>query len=1034
MALPAGFAFIDVVPSLRNFHAKVKSELAKRRTKITVDVDVDRSKLAAALPSPGQLALDLGVEINARDADREVDDTTEEMGRRAKRRPVEVPVRTKLLENLTALGAGAGIGKLLAGFSALPAAVSIVSALAAGMLALASAAGLAAGSVAAVGPAATAAAQVAGTIGLALSGVGKAVKDGSKAQLDSGRTAVAAAAAQQAAAERVRTAVMSVARAQRNASDTAAEGSRRQQQAARSVSDAEQRLASVQRDAGRAQKDLNQARADAARQLADLNREVARASLDERDAVLAVAEAQRALAKVRDVTPVPADPLDLARAQLSLDQAVAGLADVRTRNRELAAEQKKSAAAGIAGNAGVIAATERRAEAERAVTDAVTAVRDAQAEQGRVAVEVSRANSDAVTAVAEAQRDVALALRGATAAQEKFGSGAKNAYAGLNPQAAAFARRLVGLRPVLDRLRASAGRGLFPGLNAGLTDVLRLAPLANRALSDTGKVVGDTAAAGAALVASGPFSRDLASIVDSNVRQTRSYGSALLSLLGISRDLIVTAGPLAERFARFVDTAAARVALLVSQGRSSGRLEAFFTRAGDTAAQLGRILLNVGRGLGGIFGAGLPTGLALLDIIETLSADFATFTASAAGQTTLGEWFAGSLPVLIEVGRLIGAVTAGLGGLADNPGTAALLAQVRTQLLPALLGIARTVGPTLLPALVGMATAIARFFSAVSGGGGPLALALQLLTGVLGVITTLLTVVPGAGEAFSLLVTAALLARLGQTVGQITGLSSVIKLLTGSTLASTAATRAGTVASSAFALATRALGLAVAFLISPVGLIILAAVALVALFVLLYKRSDTFRRVVDGAVRAVGAAFLFLGRASLAAVRTVLGGLGAIGRFIASLPATIARYGPAILQVLTWPYRAAARWIALAWNAIDLRFSIRIPDWVPGLGGRGFTIDDLIPDIPVPQLATGGIVQARRGGTLAMLGEGGYDEAVVPLRPGMGLGGDLDYDRLASTVADALAGMAVQMDGEPVGRLVDRRLGGRANPRTAGGW
>jgi hypothetical protein len=40
----------------------------------------------------------------------------------------------------------------------------------------------------------------------------------------------------------------------------------------------------------------------------------------------------------------------------------------------------------------------------------------------------------------------------------------------------------------------------------------------------------------------------------------------------------------------------------------------------------------------------------------------------------------------------------------------------------------------------------------------------------------------------------------------------------------------------------------------------------------------------------------------------------------------------------------------------------------------------------VPGLASGGIVRARRGGTLALLGEGGQDEAVVPLGRGRGVG------------------------------------------------
>ena len=51
---------------------------------------------------------------------------------------------------------------------------------------------------------------------------------------------------------------------------------------------------------------------------------------------------------------------------------------------------------------------------------------------------------------------------------------------------------------------------------------------------------------------------------------------------------------------------------------------------------------------------------------------------------------------------------------------------------------------------------------------------------------------------------------------------------------------------------------------------------------------------------------------------------------------------------------------------------ISIPDWVPGVGGK--TLGFNIPQIPM--LATGGIATAP---TLAMVGEGGEPEAVLPL-------------------------------------------------------
>lgn len=57
--------------------------------------------------------------------------------------------------------------------------------------------------------------------------------------------------------------------------------------------------------------------------------------------------------------------------------------------------------------------------------------------------------------------------------------------------------------------------------------------------------------------------------------------------------------------------------------------------------------------------------------------------------------------------------------------------------------------------------------------------------------------------------------------------------------------------------------------------------------------------------------------------------------------------------------------------------SVAIPDWVPVVGGQTFGLS--LPTIP--KLAAGGIVSKRPGGIIANVGEGRYDEAVVPLTP-----------------------------------------------------
>jgi hypothetical protein len=83
------------------------------------------------------------------------------------------------------------------------------------------------------------------------------------------------------------------------------------------------------------------------------------------------------------------------------------------------------------------------------------------------------------------------------------------------------------------------------------------------------------------------------------------------------------------------------------------------------------------------------------------------------------------------------------------------------------------------------------------------------------------------------------------------------------------------------------------------------------------------------------------------------------------------------------------------------KISISVPKWVPGIGGKGFSLD--IPQIP--KLAEGGIV---RSPTLAMIGERG-PEAVVPLgRGGAGgitiniLGPTYGFDDFEEKVTEAI--------------------------------
>jgi hypothetical protein len=134
---------------------------------------------------------------------------------------------------------------------------------------------------------------------------------------------------------------------------------------------------------------------------------------------------------------------------------------------------------------------------------------------------------------------------------------------------------------------------------------------------------------------------------------------------------------------------------------------------------------------------------------------------------------------------------------------------------------------------------------------------------------------------------------------------------------------------------------------NPIALVILGIVAFVAALVVLYKKFDVVRETVD-------AVFSF-----------IKNGVTASLDFLKD-------YISGVLNI----YRSIFNTIAKLWNNSIGKLSFEFPDWVPGYGGKGFSVPN------IPMLAEGGIVTSP---TLALIGEKG-PEAVVPLGRGGGMG------------------------------------------------
>lgn len=137
--------------------------------------------------------------------------------------------------------------------------------------------------------------------------------------------------------------------------------------------------------------------------------------------------------------------------------------------------------------------------------------------------------------------------------------------------------------------------------------------------------------------------------------------------------------------------------------------------------------------------------------------------------------------------------------------------------------------------------------------------------------------------------------------------------------------------------------------LNPAVLIVAAIVALGAALVLAYQRSETFRNIVH------------------AAFDKVKGIASAVMDFFKSIPEKLGALGQAIFDVLIWPYKTAFNMIAKLWNNTVGKLQFEVPDWVPGIGGKGFKMPQL------PTFHSGGVIAGPRGAEVPVMALGGEE-------------------------------------------------------------
>lgn len=183
-----------------------------------------------------------------------------------------------------------------------------------------------------------------------------------------------------------------------------------------------------------------------------------------------------------------------------------------------------------------------------------------------------------------------------------------------------------------------------------------------------------------------------------------------------------------------------------------------------------------------------------------------------------------------------------------------------------------------------------------------------------------------------------------------------------------------------------------AFFASPITWIIVGIVALVAVIVLIARRTDWFSKA---------------WRASWGWIRSAA---ESTWNFLKKIPGWIGSAFRNVGNFILAPYKAAFNGIARAWNSTVGRLSWSVPGWVPFIGGNTISVPQL------PTFHSGGVVPGVVGTAVPILAQAGE---VVSSRASAG-GGDGGWVRIdLGDLGDAL--MPV------IARAVARKGGGRAS-------
>jgi phage-related protein len=402
------------------------------------------------------------------------------------------------------------------------------------------------------------------------------------------------------------------------------------------------------------------------------------------------------------------------------------------------------------------------------------------------------------------------------------------------------------------------------------------------------------------------------------------------------------------------NTAGKEIAGLITSADGMSVITGFMQSVSDAMSRLGMAVIPVGQALLKVMGMGQTIIPQIAQWLGTAAERAAAWVSAASSSGELQQIWDRALQALgdiasiaLDVGRLFGAIVSAAGGLGTPIG---MVADAVKRVVDALIS-------------GGAANAVSGLFGGLQLAGQSLAQVLpQVVQAIAGLGPALGNILAAGGQALAGLLSTLSMIIIGLTP-LITGLSIVLSAM-GPAVGYVVTVILAVVAAVRAWVAVQAI-LNVLLTMNPIGLVVVALVALAAALAYAWANSTTFRNIVRGTLGAVASGFSALRDSASAA-------LGWIKSKWQDLVGILRRLKPnfgGFWDSLKNSFRSVINSIIGKWNSLS--FTIPSVD-VPGLGSVGGASIG-VPGIPY--MARGGIVP-RTG--QVVVGERGPETVRLP--------------------------------------------------------